>query len=305
MLPPSLREKISSLFNIDAYTEYDFLRTSADELSLPTFRKELSSYIRYKDFIFSSYEFKHANDIFSGDDSDKFVSTSLDFLFGGPFKKCEITSIEGCSGVGKTRICLKIAHEISQTGNVLFIDTDFTLQNKNIMNKIMETLGLENRTKVKYGIDEIANFNIVCCNDLLEIYNVINEYIHKCEEFVCSYPDLIVIDSLMGLFQSNTNKKGPGSAMLQEFAIEIKNLAQKYNCLVLVTNALRRDKRNSPFLGRIYESLWHQILQIFSRNYITSKCTLVASPRYKEQTKFCSILSLKEYDELITDINEI
>lgn len=304
MLPPSLREKISALFGISAYTEYDFARTSEDDLSLPTFQREISTYNKCRDYALAAAEPKPAVEALGSGGAP--LPTSLDFVFGGALRRGEVTSIEGCSGVGKTRICFKIAHEVSQSGRVLFVDADFTLQNENIRDKIADTLGLENRAKIVFGIDEIASFNVVGCNDLLDVYNVVNEYLRKCEEGTHGYPDLIVVDSLMPLFQSNTNKKGPGSAMLQEFAIEIKNIAHKYDCVVLVTNALRREKGNySTFLGRLYESLWHQRLQIFSKNFITSKCVLVTSPRYREQTKFISILRLNECDEFISDLDEI
>ncbi|KAH0791313.1 DNA repair protein RAD51 4 isoform X1 [Histomonas meleagridis] len=302
LLKDELQEKFNSLFSgCNLCTDIDFAQMTADQMTDPL-QKKKDMYIKCKDFLFNGYNHLIKADLIQERDP---ISTSMDFLFGGPFYRGEVTSIEGSSSTGKTRLCLKIAHEVSQAGRVLYIDSDFTLQ-PNILGKIRETLGLENTVQPTYGVADITNpndvssFHICSCTNIIELYDSINQY------FSQANADLIVIDSLIALFQSTTSKDGPGSAMLQEFAIELKHLVQEKNCVAIVTNVLRRDPGNrKPFLGRLYCSLWHQRLQLFSRNYITSQCKLVASQRYREQMHLLSLQRMTECHDEVGDFEEV
>ena len=200
------------------------------------------------------------------------ISTSLDGVFGGPLVRGEVVSVEGATGCGKTRLALKVAHDVAACGKVLYIDADFALQ-ESIVYAVRESLGVR-EPRVGFSIDSDAPLVVAVVESVLELYSTINKF---CET---ESPDLIVIDSLASLFQGAVMVDGPGSAMLQELALELKALARSKKCSIIVTNGLRSDTNPpQPFLGRLYASLWHSRLHLTPASLDLIRCDLVASPR--------------------------
>jgi archaellum biogenesis ATPase FlaH len=286
LLPPDARLAISEAFECDQlFTDLEFVRSTAEQLHDPLHRRH-SSLVTLKSRIFdlSPNRFVPVTSLQLSEP----ISTSLDSVFGGPFYRGEVTSVEGSAGSGKTRMLVKISHEVSLLGKVLYIDSDFTLQ-PNILDAIRQTLGLENTMPASFCPDVDSSFNICLASNPGDLYQTINAY---CQ---VNHPDLIIIDSIMSLLQAAPVKDGPGSALLQELAIELKCIAKDYNCVVIVSNVLKAD--GFPFLGRLYTSLWHQRLVMKTRNFLATKCELVQSPRFPYQTAKIIIETLLQCPE--------
>jgi hypothetical protein len=272
LLSAGLREEIHNAYGGEApLTDLEFVRFNTDRLRGGGHRS-IESLGAMKSHIFANspdrFEAAHLLE------APEPLSTSLDRLFGGPLRRGEVTSIEGGSGSGKTRLVLKIAHDISVAGKVLFVDADLCLQ-PNILTAIEVSLGLENIVPPSFSIEDESNFTILPINSLLDLYTAINAYLTS------NRPDLIIIDSLMSLFQNIMVNDGPGSAMLQQTALELKRLARDVNCVIVVTNVLKHDSHPpQPFLGRLYTSLGHQRFLMTTKNYLVAKVELVQSPRY-------------------------
>lgn len=335
ILSPELRQRIVSAFNLnDVATDIDFAKFPLSKISNP-FEKRAEPFAQYKSIIFNqniNSKFVVASEI---PDKEP-LSTSMDFLFGGPFYRGEVTSIEGGPGVGKTRLCVKIAHEVACSGRVLYIDADISLQ-PNVLRQILKSLNLPfapqsftdavghayNSNYVIRQFNESSLpelsisslFHVAICSSPDDLFNIINLYVKNV------HPDLIIVDSAISLFQSLQGVDCPGGSMIQEFAIEFKKIVQECNCVGIVTNSLRSQPSHGsivpadsmannytssntsyikdtskplPFFGKMYTSLWHQRLLIFSKAYFTSTCDLVSSPRYPYQRKNILIQTLTE-----------
>jgi hypothetical protein len=276
LLPERLRAEIRAVLGHEApFTDLEFVRMAPEQIRASGPRAT-DSFIRLKTHIF-----QHSADRFRpavSFEPPAPLPTSVDRLFGGPLCRGEVTSIEGGSGAGKTRLALRIAHDISIAGRALFVDADLALQ-PNILAAMQASLGLENAVPPSFSIEEESSLTILPVNSIGEFRAGVNGFLSACR------PDLIVIDSLMSLFQSVLVNDGPGSALLQETALELKHLAREINCVVVVTNVLKHDSHPpQPFLGRLYASLWHQRLLMTTKNYLAVKCELVQSPRYPYQS---------------------
>jgi hypothetical protein len=254
LLPTQVRHEIQAVFGGDLiFTDLEFARLNLDELQDVRHRK-LDAFIKLKSQILnatSRNRFRLASVLTSPEP----ISTSMDDLFGGPLRRGEVTSVEGASGVGKTRVLLKIAHDVAATGRALYIDSDLGLPPA-VLAAVQSSMGLT------------GTVTFLPLNSILDLYATVN---------AAGAADLIVIDSVASLFQSSTARDGPGSAMLQEFALELKQFARDRNCAIVVANNLRPDR--SPFLGRLYASLWHQRLLMSSRDFMVATCELIQSPR--------------------------
>lgn len=295
MLRSDLCDAMATIFNArDVQTQLDLAMFNPEWINEPTHRRlsTLDS-IKTKFYAECANNFVMAASIEPGE----MISTSLDNILGGPIVKGEVTSIEGASGTGKTRMCVKIAHDFTAFGNVLYIDSDFSLQ-PNIFVEIQKSLDLDEPVVPFYGEfvnenpDEVPKFCIMNCTNTGELYSAINRYSEH------SKPDLVVIDSVFSLLHNFVTKDGPGSAMLEEFALELKWYAQTHDCAVVITNALKTDSSPpTPFLGKQYASMWHQRLMLSTRNYFATTCELVASQRYQYQKVIIKIETLKECGE--------
>ena len=293
VLPKELQERIKSLFGLrDIITDFDFAKTSFNQVSDPI-RKTEEIFLRYKSHIFEKqYEnFINATEIPLNDP----MSTSLDFLFGGPLYRGEVMSIEGSSNVGKTRLCVKLAHEVAQSGKVLFIDCDFALQPR-IFDNIVSSLNLSKIITYQFNENSLpdnskpCSLHIALCSNNNNLFDIINLYLKNAR------PDLIIIDSAISLFQSSIMKNGPGSGLIQEFANEFKNIVHKANCVGIITNSLRTDSSGpaKPFLGHIYSSLWHSRLIMSTKTFYLCKCELISSPRFPYHLTNVIIETLRE-----------
>lgn len=335
ILSDELQQRFSSVFNLDnIITDIDFAKTPFSQV-LDPLQKRAESFAKYKSLIFGdkkSTQFIKASEI----PEKEPLSTSMDFIFGGPFCRGEVTSIEGGPGVGKTRLCVKIAHEVACSGRVLYIDADISLQ-PNILRQILKSLNLPyappsfTETKIhsynsnylihQFSIDSLPDpsiaslFHVAICTSPSDLFSIINLYVENAK------PDLIIVDSAISLFQSLLGDNAPGGSMLQEFAIEFKNIVQECNCVGIITNSLRTQPSHGrivpadlmsnnytefnsnyikdtnkplPFSGRTYTSLWHQRLLMFSKNYFTASCDLVSSPRFPYQKRCVLIQTFTE-----------
>lgn len=205
------------------------------------------------------------------------ISTSLDNVFGEPLMRGEVISLEGGTGTGKTRLLVKLAHEVAVAGTVIYIDADLALQ-ENVVTEMRESLGISS-PEVGYDEESDAPLVIPVVSSILDLYPTINNFCRR------NSPDLIIIDGLASLLQSAVMVDGPGSAMLQELALELKSLARAQKCSIIVTNALRTDQNPpQPFLGRLYASLWHTRLQLIQTAADLVRCDLVTSPRLPPQS---------------------
>ena len=337
ILPADYRQTLNTVFGLNVITYNDLAKTHFAQVQDP-FKERSKSFSSYKSFIFDEY--LNSNFIYASEIPEKEpLSTSLDFLFGGPFYRGEVTSIEGGPGVGKTRLCVKLAHEVACSGRVLYIDCDLSLQ-PNILRQILKSLDLpfapplltetksygynSNYIIHQFSEDSLPDlsipslFHIAICSSPSDLFNIVNLYIKNAQ------PDLIIVDSAISLFQSLQGSDAPGSSMLQEFAIEFKKIVQKCNCVGLITNSLRSQPSHGsivpsdsmqnnyglansnyikdtnkplPFLGKIYTSLWHQRLLMFSKNFFIASCNLVSSPRYPNQEKNVLIQTITEAEE--------
>ena len=287
VLPDDLRRQFSFLFNQPApVTDLELALKNSYWMNDPSRRSQkLLNDLKSKAFQRRQVEFKSIDD-FEFD----LIPTSFDNVFGGPLTRGEVVSVEGVNGSGKTRLLLKIAHEIAVVGNVLYIDADFALQ-ENIFRSIKESLNIT-EPEASFDIESDLPLIIAVVAGILDLYPTINFFCN------CRSPDLIVIDGLMSLFQSVTSVDGPGSAMLQELALELKTLARERKCVIIVTNVLRTDTNppNQPFLGRVYGSLWHTRVQMTPSGPL-AKCEIVQSPRSPHKTTTISIESLEQYPD--------
>jgi len=222
------------------------------------------------------------------------LTTSLDFLFGEPLMKGEVTSIEGNVNSGKTRLCAKIACEVAKTGNVLYIDVDHSMTYP-IFDSIIDGLGIS-RPSVFWDYmckpNESSSLTIASCIEETELFSIINSYISH------TVPDLIVIDSLFSLLQSLMGKNSPGFAVLEEISIELKFLAKHYDAAIIVVNSIKeQEKPLTTYLGKQYSSMWHQRLILITKNSLHSSCHLVCSPRKPHHEKTILLEYLTEYNQ--------
>lgn len=338
ILKKEIQQGLNSIPGLEnIITDIELAETPLNKVQNP-FEKKSESLQKYKSINFENClnsRFITASEIPEREP----LSTSMDFLFGGPFYRGEVTSIEGGPGVGKTRLCLKIAHEVACSGRVLYIDADVSLQS-NIVRQILKSLNLPFAPQLfieskvleynnhyvihQFSEDSVKDlsvpslFHIATCLSPTDLFNIINLYIKNAQ------PDLIIVDSAISLFQSLQGKNAPGGSMLQEFAIEFKKIVQDCNCVGIITNSLRNQSthgsivspdamqnnynsansnyikdtsRPLPFLGNVYASLWHQRLLMFSRNYFTTTCELISSPRYPYQKKCLLIQTMSETED--------
>lgn len=327
LLSPELQQNINCAFNLpNIITDLDLAKTDRAHISDPI-GKAGNSLNQCKSRIFDiklSSTMMSANEITESQP----MSTSMDFLFGGPLHRGEVTSIEGGAGTGKTRLCVKLAHEISCSGRVLYIDADMSLQH-NIIRKILQSLNLPisnsstSSMTSSYNEDFIihpftdnslphqsipSSFHLAICSNSSQLFHIINSYI----TIVC--PDLILIDSALSLFQDSMGTNGPASAFLQELALEFKKIVYKCNCVGIITNSLK--PMNNPggvvprdpsvpqnkegyrsFYGQIYSSLWHQRLIMNTKAFYSCTCELVSSPRYPYQKVIMLLETLTEASE--------
>jgi hypothetical protein len=299
LLPLHLRQEIQTIFHGEIpITDLSFIRLHSDPLHSggPRTSESLS---RLKSRIFSNSPNRFQPSL-SFPFPEPFP-TSLDRLFGGPLHRSEITSIEGTAGSGKTRLVLKLAHEISIVGKVLFIDSDFTLQ-PNILKRIESSLGIQNSIPPTFCVEEEGPFTILPVNSIVDLIPTINDYLRRWGKF-----DLIVIDSFMSLFQSVIVNDGPGSALIQNVALELKKLVREIRAIGIVTNVIKSDSHPPQcFLGRVYGSLWHQRVWMSTKNYLAVKVELIQSPRYPYKVGKIMIENLMDcQDDHIAALEEI
>jgi archaellum biogenesis ATPase FlaH len=262
-----------------------------------------------KNFVFSGFgpSFEKFDDHVSSVDLRPIHLSSLDPILGEPLHRCEILSIEGFGNTGKTRLCTRIMRDAvhEQNCKVLFIDADMNLS-KNVLERTLESMGSNLNSDIEIIRDpRVKNENsngtitIAACTDEDSAFDAIQEYFsHSC-------PDLIIIDSLFSIFQQVMGKNAPGIPQLEEFAIELKSIAKRSGCAVVVTNCLKSPGGEPvTFLGPQYSQLWNTRLLLSTKNQIVAAAKLVCSPRlpfresmfYLESLKECSDQSFLEND---------
>ncbi|EAY17545.1 hypothetical protein TVAG_453730 [Trichomonas vaginalis G3] len=244
-----------------------------------------------KRFAFDNFS-PSIQDIVSNDE-DRTISAGIDYIFGEPFFIGETYSIEGYSNTGKTRLVVKVATEIAKSSKVLFIDAD-----GNLSSPILANIASSMNVNIDYPVyrdprippTSVSALTIVNCLNHPDIINYINEYLQH------STPELIVIDSLLSVFQNVVGKGAPGSAQLEELSLELKSLAKSKGCVVIVTNSIK-SPQGTPvtYLGPQYASLWHNRLILATKNNVVAESKLICSPRlplvekqfYLEDMKLC------------------
>jgi hypothetical protein len=256
LLSAGLREEIHNAYRGEApLTDLEFVRFNTERLGSGGHRS-IESLSTMKNHIFANFPDRF--EVVHLLEAPEPLSTSLDRLLADHSDAAKSPVLEAVGG------------------KVLFVDADLRLQ-PNILVAIEVSLGLENVVppSFSFSIEDESNFTILPINFLLDLYTTINVYLAS------NRLHLIIIDSLMSLFQNIMVNDGPGSAMLQQITFELKRLARDINCVIIVTNVLKHDSHPpQPFLGRLYTSLWHQRFLMITKHYLVAKVELVKSPRY-------------------------
>ena len=281
-LSPELNSAINESLGENCITDYDLSQLQHDSVN-DIFGHQTESFKQFKSSIYQD-DFIPASHI----DELEPISTSIDFILGPLFRR-EVLSIEGPFGSGKTRLCLKLTHEVAIAGRVLFIDSNFTLSPQ-ILQSIVSRLQLEGFPNYYSNPNDVpseenpTSLHICIATTKTELFSIINTYLSH------SKPDLIVIDSIMSLLQSSMIIDGPGSAELEEIACELKKLALKIGCAIVITNGSKpEEKWDQPrctYLGKQYGYLWHSRALLFGQNSIVNTCNLYSSHQPMRISKF-------------------
>lgn len=222
---------------------------------------------------------------------DATISAGIDYIFGEQFHLGETYSIEGYQNVGKTRLCLKIALELAKVTKVLYVDSDANLSPPIIAN-IASVMSIDTDFPV-YRDPRIPPTSTCCltianCLNHPDIINSINAYL------VHSTPEVIIIDSLMSVYQNVVGKGSPGSAQLEELAIELKSIAKRHKCVVIVTNSIKSATgQRITYLGPQYGTLWHNRLHISTNNHTVANAEVICSPRLPNTEKLFYLEDMK------------
>ena len=252
-----------------------------------------------KRFVFDGFgpSFETFDSLITTTDLPPIHLSTLDAILGEPLHRCEVLSIEGIGGTGKTRLCTKIMRDAvhEQNCKVLFIDSDMNLS-KNVLEMILDSMECNINSDIEIVRDprvkkenENGAITIAACTDEDSAFDAIQEY------FSHSTPDLVIIDSLFSLFQQVMGKDAPGAPQLEEFALELKSLAQRSGCAVVVTNCLKAPNGEPvTFLGPQYNQLWNSRILLSPKSQIVTSAKLVCSPRLPVQEKMFYLETLKE-----------
>lgn len=195
-----------------------------------------------------------ADSIFETEDNRNVLTTGssqFDELLGGGYPTKLITEIHAENGLGKTQasftasvMCTRPVEEGGMDGEVVYIDTEGTF-NAHRVAQIAEARGFD----AKETLSKIHVARVMTSSQQVLIMDKVNEMAtqHKIK--------LIVVDSIMARFRSDfaggRQNLPERQGMLNQHLAELLSFANRYDCVVIVTNQMSA----SPDAGAFFDPM--------------------------------------------------
>ncbi|KAL3281086.1 hypothetical protein HHI36_004310 [Cryptolaemus montrouzieri] len=183
----------------------------------------------------------------------------IDSILKGGFKTNILNEIVGCSGSGKTQICLilslmvQLPRELGGFGKAsVYICTEDVFPVKRLHELSLSFLR-------KYGLENSLD-NVFICHipDYDRLKTVLNVFVPSLVR--AKKVGLLVIDSIAGVFRSDNQGISyvNRSKQFNEIALKLREFATKLNCVVICVNQVTEDistGKTEPCLGLSWSNL--------------------------------------------------